>query len=95
MLARGVSRRREVQIANFGYKNPTAHVLLDRVSQSLVSTQGSGDENGVLFDMEFIPLCPVKIERQCIYHFPGMWYVVYQADMIKHARIYTLKKEHR
>ena len=30
----------------FGYKIPTAHVLLNRVSQSLGSTRGSGDENG-------------------------------------------------
>ena len=46
MLTRGVSRRCKVQIATFfGYKNPTAHVLLGRVSQSLGSIQGSGDEN--------------------------------------------------
>ena len=32
----------------FGYKNPTARVLLDRVSQSFVSIQGSGDENGMI-----------------------------------------------
>ena len=31
--------------------------------------------NGV--DMKFIPSCPMKIERQCIYHFPRMRYVVY------------------
>ena len=47
MLPRGVSRRRKVQIAVFfGYENPTAHVLLHRVSQCLGSTRGSGDENG-------------------------------------------------
>ena len=48
MLARGVSRRRKAQIANFWLKNPTAHVLLQRVSQSLGSIRGSGDENGLL-----------------------------------------------
>ena len=38
MLARGVSRRRKVQIAHFfGYKNSTAHVPLHSVSRSLGS----------------------------------------------------------
>ena len=46
MLARGVNRRRKGQIAIFGYKNPTADVLLHRVSQSLGSIGGSGEENG-------------------------------------------------
>ena len=45
MLARGVSRRNKVQPI-FGYENPTAHVLLHRVSHSLRSIRGSGDENG-------------------------------------------------
>ena len=49
MLARGVSRRRKVQIANFWLWKPlTAHVPLHRVSQTLGSLRGSGDENGLV-----------------------------------------------
>ena len=49
MLAREVSRRRKVQMGPiFGFKNPTAYVPLHRVSQSLGSIRGSGDENGLI-----------------------------------------------